>query len=394
MPIHKVGNKWQWGSHGKKYSSRKGAEKQAAAAHAAGFHEETVREEEEVKVGDHVKINDPSNYYHGSTGTVRKLNQIYRRGNNSLVHHVEVRGGVIPVSNKKGTLTKVVHEETVSETLDKSATASDWIHDFVHSTDKRFAGKSRKERIHMALGAYYGKQNEEWQATNERLLIEVFVKKGAFHRWLGKSQDELITAADIKKGKAAGGHAAKMATFAQNFAHIGEETLTENLKRGSRVVATKDSSGGYEDKAWHVKKGTKGVYQGFQQGLDKGYHHIIWDSPTPSEGGHAHEPHEFKKLSEEVLDEVKKIHGPVNVLHIHRHDSPVDAFKLAKFHGATRSENIGGGGGEDYHNHTFPSHQHAADFERDARAHGHAYLNLHPRAAEGKWHPEYIKKII
>lgn len=37
MPIHKVDGKWQWGQHGAKYTSRKGAERQAAAAHAAGW---------------------------------------------------------------------------------------------------------------------------------------------------------------------------------------------------------------------------------------------------------------------------------------------------------------------------------------------------------------------
>lgn len=41
------------------------------------------------------------------------------------------------------------------------------------------------------------------------------IKKGAFHRWLGKSQDEPITDADIAKGEAAGGHPAKMAGFAK-----------------------------------------------------------------------------------------------------------------------------------------------------------------------------------
>jgi hypothetical protein len=45
------------------------------------------------------------------------------------------------------------------------------------------------------------------------------IEKGAFHKWLGKSEDEPITAADIAKGKAAGGHAAKMAVFAENFGH-------------------------------------------------------------------------------------------------------------------------------------------------------------------------------
>lgn len=45
------------------------------------------------------------------------------------------------------------------------------------------------------------------------------IAKGAFHRWLGKSEDEPITDADIKKGLAAGGHAARMANFARNFGH-------------------------------------------------------------------------------------------------------------------------------------------------------------------------------
>ncbi len=34
---------------------------------------------------------------------------------------------------------------------------SDIIHDFVHSDNKRFKGKSKAERIRMALGASYGR---------------------------------------------------------------------------------------------------------------------------------------------------------------------------------------------------------------------------------------------
>lgn len=41
------------------------------------------------------------------------------------------------------------------------------------------------------------------------------IEHGAFHKWLGKSEDEPITDADIKKGLAAGGHPAKMAAFAK-----------------------------------------------------------------------------------------------------------------------------------------------------------------------------------
>ncbi|MDA8149781.1 MAG: DUF2213 domain-containing protein, partial [Nitrospiraceae bacterium] len=38
MPIHKVKGGYKWGSHGHTYPTREGAEKQAEAAHANGFH--------------------------------------------------------------------------------------------------------------------------------------------------------------------------------------------------------------------------------------------------------------------------------------------------------------------------------------------------------------------
>jgi hypothetical protein len=55
-------------------------------------------------------------------------------------------------------------DEMINEVLGKDASAGDWIHDFVHSKNPKFAGKSTAERKKMALGAYYGKQNEDmWQ---------------------------------------------------------------------------------------------------------------------------------------------------------------------------------------------------------------------------------------
>jgi hypothetical protein len=52
--------------------------------------------------------------------------------------------------------------EALHEVLSKDAKAGDWIHDFVHSENPKFEGKTKKERIKMALGAYYGKQNEAY----------------------------------------------------------------------------------------------------------------------------------------------------------------------------------------------------------------------------------------
>ena len=52
-------------------------------------------------------------------------------------------------------------EEQLEEILKKSDPASKWISDFVHSKDPKFAGKSKKERMKQALGAYYAKQRNE-----------------------------------------------------------------------------------------------------------------------------------------------------------------------------------------------------------------------------------------
>jgi len=57
-------------------------------------------------------------------------------------------------------LTEEQLDEMINEVLSKNASAGDWIHDFVHSKNPKFAGKSTAERKKMALGAYYGKQNE------------------------------------------------------------------------------------------------------------------------------------------------------------------------------------------------------------------------------------------
>ena len=49
----------------------------------------------------------------------------------------------------------MMEEETLEEKLSKKMSAAEVIHDFVHSDDPRFQGKTTKERMKMALGAYY-----------------------------------------------------------------------------------------------------------------------------------------------------------------------------------------------------------------------------------------------
>ena len=75
------------------------------------------------------------------------------------ISKLDNRVGGIEAANKR---LGVKYEETqIDEKLTKKMSAADVIHDFVHSDDPKFAGKSTKERQKMALGAYYGMHPEK-----------------------------------------------------------------------------------------------------------------------------------------------------------------------------------------------------------------------------------------
>jgi len=74
--------------------------------------------------------------------------------------------------NKNGKLDKqdfkmIRKEETIEEKLSPSMGSAKYIDDFVKSKDPRFEGKTKKERIKMALGAYYGAKNESVEEIEE-----------------------------------------------------------------------------------------------------------------------------------------------------------------------------------------------------------------------------------
>lgn len=77
-------------------------------------------------------------------------------------------------------------DELINEVLSKDASAGDWIHDFVHSDNPKFKGKSKAMRKKMALAAYYAKQrNEEVEQIEENFKPGDFVKDvvhGHIHR--------------------------------------------------------------------------------------------------------------------------------------------------------------------------------------------------------------------
>ena len=57
----------------------------------------------------------------------------------------------------------------LDEVLSADAGADKWIQDFVHSTNPKFDGKSKKERINMALGAYYDTHKKKDGISEEQL---------------------------------------------------------------------------------------------------------------------------------------------------------------------------------------------------------------------------------
>jgi hypothetical protein len=84
---------------------------------------------------------------------------------------------------------KDVKEETLEEKLNPSMGAAKYIDDFVKSNDPRFKGKTKPERIKMALGAYYSAKNEEFEQIQERSsgnLHNVYVDGKPIARIWGK----------------------------------------------------------------------------------------------------------------------------------------------------------------------------------------------------------------
>jgi hypothetical protein len=75
-----------------------------------------------------------------------------------------------------------------SKYLDEKLTAADptskWISDFVHSNNPKFAGKSKKERIRMALGASYAAKG---QSRNEEITQVDELKKSTLASYVNKA---------------------------------------------------------------------------------------------------------------------------------------------------------------------------------------------------------------
>jgi hypothetical protein len=112
---------------------------------------------------------------------------------------------------------KKLKEESETQYIEEKLSASDptskWISDFVASDNPKFAGKSKKERIRMALGAKYAAmRNEEVEQVDEVTGYEGvkdrtdMIKRAAAMNRMGKGvflSKVKARAAEMKKEKAA-----------------------------------------------------------------------------------------------------------------------------------------------------------------------------------------------
>lgn len=110
-----------------------------------------------------------------------------------------------------------IREETLEEKLKASDPAGKYISDFVHSDNPKFAGKSKKKRIQMALAASYGaKSNEEVENVEEGILSAV--------------GDAVKTVAQV------GAKGAK--ELVKGLAHGSDEDMRKNLQKKMGVPQT------------------------------------------------------------------------------------------------------------------------------------------------------------
>jgi hypothetical protein len=92
---------------------------------------------------------------------------------------------------------KELRESYLEEKLKASDPAGTYIHDFVHSDNPKFAGKSKAKRIQMALAASYGakgkSKNEEVEEVDEGMMdtVKTVAKKVGKALTGGSDEDQL-----------------------------------------------------------------------------------------------------------------------------------------------------------------------------------------------------------
>jgi hypothetical protein len=150
---------------------------------------------EKKKVKEEVEqIDEKEVIFTGSPKHTAKKAEEHKKMGYKVVSMKKHKSGIFGDNSEKHTYKMAKEEfEQVDEVLTKKEPASTWIRDFIKSKDPKFAGKSKKERQRMALGAYYAKQRNEEVEIDEASEDKHFAKQSQ------KMQDAINM--HLRKGK-------------------------------------------------------------------------------------------------------------------------------------------------------------------------------------------------
>lgn len=229
--------------------------------------------EEAVKLGSRVKIHAPGKDYHGKIGNVGEVRHGPYKGA-PKTYTVDYDDNKSVQLDKKNVKLHTESVEYIEEKLTEKDPSSKWIEDFIKSDNPKFAGKSKKERIKMALGAYYGKQNEEFDALAEEIAglfedseqldelkkstLASYIKKAAnktYHAGYiagqGKYSKQAGEYADKRKkgiDKAVNKLTAEALEIVEQFEQLDElkkSTLASYIKKASFHIGTNGMAAGF-----------------------------------------------------------------------------------------------------------------------------------------------------
>lgn len=122
--------------------------------------------------------------------------------------------------------------EKLAEKLTKNTPTDEVISDFVHSKNKRFVGKSKKERIRMALGAKYAMAKEDMDKACWKGYKAYGMKK--------KDGKEVPNCVPVQEGSARGGYTRKGIYAKKHSDHVQAAAQSEK-SRGVEQKPTTDA---------------------------------------------------------------------------------------------------------------------------------------------------------
>lgn len=185
-------------------------------------------------------------------------------------------------------------KQQINEVLKASDPIEKWISDFVHSTNPKFAGKSKAERIDMAKGAYYGAQKNESVEESAAVNISSTPEQSM-------NEEHLVHVSDGSK-----------------YDEVPHEKDIEHVKTGAMHHGGEWA--GHSDKGAFFKFKSKEDAEHFKRHVDKCPHRSCY-------ADHVNEAVEYKGIGTDVVDKKKVLNPQPNLLSTKK---TVKDFKEAK----------------------------------------------------------------